>query len=202
MSAPAPRLRVVTERRQVPFRIGIIGLVVGALITIAGAALLLATQSLSVAAADGRAQIGNPIAFTADDGNYVLLLLTPAGGQTADDGEARQLDCTVTQADGSTTAVDTESSGSRLTTSAGTEIGSFTSPGGATSVLCAWNDGRDPAGVFYSVGKQHTAARLLGDILLIAGIVVLLVAVAALVIGIRGRAVTVRNTPPAAPPAG
>lgn len=58
-------------------------------------------------------------------------------------------------------------------------------------MTCAWRDGHTSPGDFYSVATLSETAHLIGNILLIGGVVVIGVGVVLLVIGIRGRSVRV-----------
>lgn len=190
-AVPVARMRVITERRRRPFIAGLACCIAGLGITLGGAALAFATQALEVATAEGRAAVGSPISFQADDETYGIILLPEATGVSPDQIPVQNLQCSVMHPDGAAQEVDTASSGSRLETSAGREAGSFEGRAGATTVTCAWRDGHTSPGDFYSVATLSETAHLIGNILLIGGVVVIGVGVVLLVIGIRGRSVRV-----------
>ena len=193
VTGPPPSLRVTTERRRRPFIAGLVCAVGGLVITLAGAVVTWSTQALEVATAEGRAQVGNPIEFDAQDRTYGLILITDLTFAGGDREPVQALDCSVLQPDGSVDEVDTGSQAVRVESDTGTEIGSFHGQDGATTVTCSWSDGRNPIGYFYSVAPTHERAELVANILLIAVVLIMGVGVVLLIIGIRGRSVTTRT---------
>jgi hypothetical protein len=191
---PATRRVVRTERRQGPFRAGVILCVAGLAALVAGGLLLTGTQAAEVLGATGRAEVGSPITFDAEARRYALVYVRgELDSEQFIERAVTNLTCTVTAEDGSTQTV----RGSRQTTASETEfgssIGSFDAVAGRTEVLCTWI--QDPGGLLqnYAVAPQRTAAEIASYVLLGLGVLLGVIGAVLLVIGIRGRAVIERR---------
>jgi hypothetical protein len=184
--APAPTRRIVTVRRQRPLRFGIAGVAVGLLAIVGGALLVSAEQAVQVAAAEGRARVGNPVTFDADEREYAITLTPdPLVGQLTED-RIGQLDCAVEHPDGTTEQLDPSSAAVRTSTSVGVFAAAFDGRGGPTAVTCTWR-GAGASGGSYSVGRTQEAVQIAGIVALVAGVVLLIAGSWAMVVGYRGR---------------
>jgi hypothetical protein len=153
---------------------------------VAGALLVSGEQAVQVAAADGRARIGNPITFDADTRQYAITLTPdPLVGRFTED-RVGQLDCAVEHPDGTTVQLDPSSATVRTSSSVGVSVATFDGRGGPTTVTCAWG-GAGATGGSYSIGATQQAVQLAGIVALVAGIVLVIAGAWAMVIGYRGR---------------
>ena len=73
-SAPSPTHRIVTERRTGWVKVGAALLGVGILFFAVGIVVVVGQQAVHLAAAKGRARVGNPITFDANDADYTVLV--------------------------------------------------------------------------------------------------------------------------------
>lgn len=186
-STPEPTRRIVTVRDARALRLGWAAVGIGIVLVVAGAAIGFGSQALQVAAAKGRAQVGNPVTFDADDGKTyaVTLIPEPTTGDFVEDRIA-QLGCEVDHPDGTTESLDASSATVRTSNSIGIYAVDFEGRGGSTTVLCSW-EGPSDLGSYYAVARTRKATRYLGTGTLVGGIVIGLLGVGALVRGYRGR---------------
>jgi hypothetical protein len=170
--------------RSVRFGWAAIG--IGIILVVVGWLIGLGSQALQVAAAKGRAKVGNPVTFDAADGKTYAITLIPEP-TTGDFVEDRigQLGCTVDHPDGTTDELDVSTATVRSSNAVGIFAADFTGRGGSTTVLCEW-DGGD-LGSFYAVARTHKATRYLGTGILIGGIVLGIAGVGLLVRGYKDR---------------
>lgn len=187
VAVPAPTRRIVTVRNQRAIRGGWLAVLAGIVLVVIGAAIGFGSQALQVAAAKGRAQVGNPITFDAEDGTtYAITLIPePTTGDFVED-RISQLGCEVDHPTGEPESLDASSAEIRTSNSIGIFAADFEGRGGETTVRCEW-EGPSDLGSFYAVAKTHRATRYLGTGALVGGIVIGLLGVGALVRGYRGR---------------
>ncbi len=185
-TTPAPTRRIVTVRNTRALRLGWVGIGVGVVLVVIGATVGWGSQALQVATAEGRAQVGNPIRFDADDGTtYAITVIPePTTGDFVED-RISQLGCTVEHPDGTTQTLNPSAASVRTSTSVGVFAADFDGRGGATTVTCAWE--RGDLGSFYAVAKTHRVTRYIGTGVLVGGILIGLAGVSALVVGYRGK---------------
>lgn len=184
---PVPTQRIVTVRNPRSLRLGWSAVGIGIVLVAIGAAVGWGSQALQVAAAKGRAQVGNPVRFDAQDGKtYAITVIPePTTGDFVED-RISQLGCEVEHPDGTTEELDPSSAEIRTSTSVGVFAADFEGRGGSTTVLCEW-EGPSDLGSFYAVARAHRATRYIGTGALVGGIVIGLLGVGALVRGYRGR---------------
>jgi len=194
MTQPVGR-RVVTERRQRPFRIGVWLAVAGVAATVLGSVLLIGHQAVQVLAAEDRTSIPDPLRFEASDGAYAVLLLPPALGDTIAGDAVAQLTCDVELANGSTTVLRGSRQGQSLETSAGESVGSFEAVAGPTTVRCDFIGSPDTLGYFVAVAPQRKSVEVVGLIAVVGGILAVLAGAGLIYVGLRGRAVIQPITP-------
>ncbi|HWJ98518.1 MAG TPA: hypothetical protein VNQ33_10190 [Acidimicrobiales bacterium] len=185
-TVPVPTRRIVTVRNERTLRLGWAAVGIGIVLVVIGAAVGFGSQALQVAAAKGRAKVGNPVTFDADDGTtYAITLIPePTTGDFVED-RISQLGCEVRHPDGTTESLDPSSAEVRTSNSIGVFATDFEGRGGSTTVLCEWE--RGDLGSFYAVARTHRATRYIGTGALVAGIVIGIGGVGALVRGYRGR---------------
>jgi hypothetical protein len=177
----------VTVRDQRAIRLGWAAIGIGVVLVVIGAAVGFGSAALQVAAAKGRAKVGNPVTFDAADGaTYAITLIPePATGDFVEDRIA-QLGCTVDHPDGTSESLDPSSADIRTSSSIGIFAADFEGRGGRTTVRCEW-EGPSDLGSFYAVARTHKATRYIGTGALVGGIVIGLIGVGALIRGYRGR---------------
>lgn len=186
------RARIVTRRRERPFRWGI-GLAVGGLLAvIVGGVVLAGGQAIQIAAASDRAEIPQPLVFNAEARTYEIVLLADPARIALPyfpDAVAR-LRCDVELADGS---ADRFGGGQtvRVETSFGTSIGSFDAAPGPTTVVCGFPGEPDTSNHFVAVAPRRTVLATGGLALLGVGLAAMGLGVVLIVVGVRGRAVAV-----------
>ncbi|MEO6115895.1 MAG: hypothetical protein ABIP33_05875 [Pseudolysinimonas sp.] len=169
-------------------------LVVGILLTVGGAVALGVGQNAEVVLAADRAEIPNPLSFSARDSAYrIVLLADPLAAQIPfQNGAEAYFLCSVERADGSSTTIDTANLSSRAETDFGVELGTFDAVAGPTNVTCRWKDDRDSQFYFYSVAPTSRMVSIAATAALIAGLLALTVAVL-LIIRARMHAATTRR---------
>ena len=188
----ADRIVVRTERLQRPIRIGGMLLSVGfLLLLIGGIATWVVGIGQAVLAYD-RAPVGETLTFGGKAGDYSLLLLTNVITPAIGNPEA-QIDCVGERPDGTSFEVNGAVALVRVETEAGVEIGRFSTTGGTTTVTCDQHGGIGGTGYFYSVAPIKSWFSIASTVALFGGILVMLVGVALLIFGFRGRAVTTRE---------
>ena len=194
---PTPTRRIVTVRRERSLRWGWGAVGLGIVLVVIGMFVGFGSQALQVAAAKGRAQVGNPITFDAAAGKTYAITLIPEP-TTGDFVEDRigQLGCTVEHPDGETEDLDVRSAEVRTSTSIGIFATDFEGRGGSTTVRCEWE--RGDLGSFYAVARTHTATRYIGTGALVGGIALGLVGVALVIRGYQGKPELQDIDPPAA----
>jgi hypothetical protein len=186
-SAPVPTRRIVTVRNERALRWGWAAVGIGIILVAIGALIGFGSQAIQVAAAKGRAQVGNPVTFDADGGTtYAITLIPePTTGDFVEDRIA-QLDCTAKHPGGDTEVLDVSSAAVRTSNSVGVFATDFKGRGGSTTILCDWGGPSDLGG-FYAVAKTHKATRYVGTGMLVGGIAIGLLGVGLLVNGYKGR---------------
>ena len=191
-ATPSATRRVVrTERRERPYRAGIALEVVGILTIVGGALLSTALSGTEVLAASGRARVGAPIEFEADDRSYVIVMIR---GETNSDGfieeSVASMDCTVTLADGTTIE---PTRGVQLVAERsdfGSTIANFDAVAGPTTVLCDGSRGQIINN--YAVAPYRGTAKIVAWALVGLGIVAVVVGAWLMAVGLRGRPVVER----------
>ncbi len=186
-AAAPPTRRIVTVRNERALRWGWAAVGLGIILVAIGSAVGVGSQALQVAAAKGRAQVGNPVTFDAErDKTYGITLIPEP--TTADFVEDRigQLDCTAEHPNGTSEELDVSTAAVRTSNSVGIFATEFEGRGGSTTVLCDWA-GPSDLGSFYAVARTHRATRYIGTGTLIGGIAIGLLGVSLLVRGYRGR---------------
>jgi hypothetical protein len=176
-------------------RIGGILMVVGILMTAAGAIATAVGQTAQITLAADRAEIPDPLEFDAKDGGYrIILLADPLAVHNpfVNNPEA-QFFCDVERADGTTAQIDTGSTFIRSATDLGTELGEFDAVAGPTTVTCHWKDDRESHRYFYSVAPSSSIVEVVALIVLIAGLLTLGLAI---LLTIRGYLIRLRNVRP------
>lgn len=190
----ADRLVVRTERRQRPIRVGYTLASIGFLLVIIGAVASWLVGIGQAAFAYDRAEIGNALTFDGKGGDYSLLLLnSPIEEATNNDLPEAEIACTGERPDGSAFELDGARQAVSSETEAGVEIGRFSTEKGTTTVTCDWKSPRDVFGYYYSVAPAASWFAIASTAVLVGGIVAIGVAVVLLVVGFRGRTVTVRE---------
>jgi hypothetical protein len=160
--------------------LGILGILAAVGLIVVGALLLAADQGLGAvdAAAEGRTP--GTARFDAEDRDYTVSL-----GSRAREGVQHDARCTVTRADGSTVRLRGDRGGVSINNKT---IGEFAGVAGPTAVECAIDERAfNRTSVRFYVAAQREWLRTLGFVVLGAGIVVLLGAVALLLMGVRSR---------------
>lgn len=187
VTPPVPTRRIVTVRNTRAIGIGWMLILVGVVLVVIGAAVGFGSQALQLAAAEGRAQVGNPVTFDAEDGaTYAITVIPePTTGDFVED-RISQLACEVRHPKGEPQTLDPSSADVRTSNSLGVFATDFEGRSGETTVLCTW-EGPSDLGSYYAVAKTHRATRYVGTGALVGGIVIGLVGVALLVRGYRGR---------------
>lgn len=188
----ADRLVVRTERLQRPIRVGSVLIAVGLILLLAGAIATWVVGIGQAVLAYDRAAVGETLTFDGKAGDYSLLLLRNPLTPFIGNPEA-QIDCAVERPDDRTIQVNGAVAAVRTETDAGIEIGRFSTTEGTTTVTCASTSAISSAGYFYSVAPVKPWFAIASTVALAAGVVVILVGVALLIIGFRGRAVTTRE---------
>jgi hypothetical protein len=168
-------------------RLGWSAIGIAIILVVVGWLIGLGSQALQVAAAKGRAKVGNPVTFDAAGGKTYAITLIPEP-TTGDFVEDRigQLDCSVAHPDGSTDDLDVSTATVRSSNAAGIFAADFEGRGGTTTVRCAWGGPSDLGG-FYAVARTHKATRYVGTGLLVGGIVLGIAGVGLLVRGYKAR---------------
>jgi hypothetical protein len=176
-AVPAPLARSV--------RLGWAAIGIAIVLVVVGWLIGLGSQAWQVAAAKGRAKVGNPVTFDAADGKTYAITLIPEP-TTGDFVEDRigQLGCTVDHPDGTTDELDVSTATVRSSNAAGIFAADFTGRGGSTTVRCDW-EGPSDLGSFYAVARTHKATRYVGTGVLVGGIVLGIIGVSLLVRGYR-----------------
>ena len=187
----APRRHVTTERRRRPFWAGVGLCALGLVVLLVGAAVLWTTQTVQVLGAKARGEVGTPLRFDADPGDYSVVLLSNPLVRRDQDNAIVRIRCAVTTPDGARRRLDTTS---RLETTLGRELASFNTEAGAATVRCRWKDSASTEGYVYAVAPRHTTVEGVGTGLTAAGVLLALLGVPLIVIGVRGRAVMHRGT--------
>lgn len=186
-----PRLRIVTLRRETPFRLGI-GLAIGGLaLTIGGGVLLAGDQAVQLAAASDRAEVPELLVFDAEARRYEVVL-RPAPGIAVPyiPDPVAALRCDVERADGTRQQLG-DGETVRVETSFGTSIGSFEAAPGRTVVACSFPSETSTSNYFVTVAPRREALRVVALALLVAGVVAMAIGTGLIIIGVRGRAVAV-----------
>jgi hypothetical protein len=184
-ATPAPTRRIVTVRRTGAIKLGL-ALVIGGIALIAvGSVIAVGQQAVQLAAASGRARVGNPIRFDAEEARYVVTFVADPIARDFAEDRIQYMDCTVRHADG-TEDLDPASASMRLASSAGVFIDDFRGRGGPTEVTCEWQRNHDVAGS-YVVAKSRKSVEIIGTVALVAGILVLIGGISALIVGYRGK---------------
>lgn len=196
-ATPVPTRRIVTVRRAGALRWGWACVGVGILLVAVGALIGTGSQALQVATAKGRAQVGNPVTFDADEGKTYAITVIPEP-TTGDFVEERisQLGCAVEHPDGTTEALDASSAEVRTSTSIGIFAVDFEGRGGSTTVRCEW-EGPSDLGSFYAVARANRATRYVGTGILLGGLAVGLVGVGLVIRGYKGKPELQDIDPPA-----
>lgn len=190
----ADRLVVRTERRRRPIRVGFTLAAIGLLLVIVGGVASWIAGIGQAALAYDRAEVGEALAFDGKSGDYsVLLLNSPVEQATNNDLPEAELACTGERPDGSSFELDGARQAVSSETEAGVEIGRFSTGTGSTSVTCDWKTPRDVFGYYYSVAPAPSWFAIGSTAVFIAGFVAIAAAVVLLIVGYRGRAVTVRE---------
>ena len=189
--APATTRRVVrTERLRKPLIAGGVLGVVGLIAALVGGAILYLAQGAEVLAAIGRADVGDPIAFDADDGSYALVFMPSIPNN---DGFRRvamsNLVCDIAGPDGSAQTVRGSRQATALETNFGWSIGSFDAVPGPNEVRCSF--ARNVGGNLrmYAVAPERAGAKSVASALTTGGLAVGLAGVAMIVYGWRGRSI-------------
>lgn len=187
-------MQVPTVRRTGLLKVGGLLASFGFLALLVGGIVLAGQQVVQVAAAKGRARVGNPITFDARDGkDYAVTLIPDPGSADFTEGHIADLECTVTHPGGATDDLDVRRASTRVTSSVGILAARFTGHGGRTTVACEWSEGHEYQGS-YAVARSRSSVRIAGIALVAGGIVGLVVGIPLIVLGFRGR-------PEVAPPA-
>lgn len=169
-------------------------LLAGILLTAGGAITLGVSQNAEVVLAADRAEIPDPLQFSARDSAYrIVLLADPLAAQIPfQNGAEAYFLCAVDRADGSTATIDSGNLPSRAETDLGIELGTFDAVAGPTSVTCRWKDDRDSHFYYYSVAPTSPLLGIVAAGALIAGLLALATAIL-LIIRARMHAVTNRR---------
>lgn len=184
---PVPTRRIVTVRNERTIRAGAAAVVLGIALVAIGSVVTAGSQALQVARAQGRAEVGNPIAFDAEaEATYAITVIPEPTTSDFVEDRIAQLGCEVEHADGTTEVLDPSSADVRTSTSFGIFATDFSGRAGPTTVRCEW-EGPSDLGSYYAVAETHRATRYLGTGSIVAGIVIGLVGVGALIRGYRGR---------------
>ena len=191
--APPTRRVVVTERRTRPLRAGVVLAAVGALCFLGGVLTTVVVENAEVFAAVDRANVGNPIRFDAEPRSYSLVFIRgEVDSETFRDRAVRNLECTITAADGATQVVNGSQQTVYSQSALGSSIGTFDAAGGPTTVLCEFL--RNPGGILqnYAVAENHATAKIVSWVAIGVGVLLSIVGASLIVIGVRGRAVVTR----------
>ena len=178
-------------RRQGAVATGAALAVASVVALVVGFVLIGATQAIEVAAAEGRARVGNAVSFDADARTYVVIFTPDPGTEPFVGDRLAQLDCVATYGDGTVDEIDTRSTAERTTTSIGTVAATFDGREGTVEVRCEWRRGSGLSSGSYSVAVRHTKARLAAYGAIGLGTAAGIAAAVALTIGFRGRQVVV-----------
>ncbi|WP_436796054.1 hypothetical protein [Actinospongicola halichondriae] len=194
-TSPPPTLRVRTERRRHPLRIGIAIGAFGLFGLVAGAVITWTNQALQVAAPVARVALPSSTTFEAEDRGYVIVLDRVSSASRLGITKADpvvDVRCSIARADGSTVVVDGSRSTVRTDTDLGTSVGRFEASQGTTTVECDW--ARLPSAAYrFVIAPERQGLVVAGMAGVIGGIAMLLLAIPFLWIGIRGRAVVERE---------
>lgn len=188
---PATTRRVVrTERLRRPIVAGALLCAIGLIAALGGAVALYLAQASEVLASIGRADVGDTIAFDADDGWHALVFLPSFPNH---DGYRRtamsNLVCDVVGPDESIQTVRGSRQETAVVTDFGWSIGSFAAVPGRNEVRCSFT--REVGGIvrMYAVAAERPGAKALGSALTTSGFVVGLLGAGLIAYGWRGRSV-------------
>jgi hypothetical protein len=184
--AAVPSRRIVTERRDRPFRIGIWCAIVGLLLLVVGAIAFSAQQTIRTVGGD-KAFLGSAVTFDADQRSYDILgIRPPTVADDVFDTAVANITCEVTLADGTQLTVDHDDVSLATSTDIGVLITRFDAVPGPTTVLCDW-ERRPISGAAYSVATSHRLFEFISLGVIGMGILVGLVGSYLIAIGVRGR---------------
>lgn len=184
--APEPAASTVTTRRTGWMRGGAAAVALGFLLLIVGGLLLAGQQVVQLAAAKGRARVGNPVTFTSKDGNYRVIFTPDPLSSDSDDPPVQQLDCTVEDPDGGVRKLNTASAAVRLNAPGGVTAAEFRAQVGSTTVHCTWGGVVDRGGS-YSVARTRKPVQVAALAGLAGGGTLLVFGIFAVGHGYRGR---------------
>ena len=188
---PAPRRRIQTERRTRPLRWGIASCVAGLLVLVGGGLLLTATSAAEVIGADDRAEIPDELRFEAEARRYAIVLIRDPVAFGVPGDPVAELSCAVTLADGTTDLVKGSRQAISLETDVGESVGAFDAVAGETAVACSFASSANPELYFVAVAPDRPSWTIAAYAMVVAGLVVIGVGIALIIVGVRGHMVVV-----------
>lgn len=190
---PRTKRVVRTERRERPFKIGIVLTGLGVMTFLLGILLSVVLGAAEVLGAVDRAEVGTPITFDAEDRTYVVVFIRgELDSEQFRNRAVANMRCEVTTAEGESIAIDGSSRAVASETDFGSSVGTFDAVAGPTTVACDFV--RDPGGLLqnYAVAPERKGAKIGSWALLGVGAVLAIVGVRLIITGVRGRSVVER----------
>jgi hypothetical protein len=191
------RRRIQTERRERPFRWGIVACVVGLIVVVSGGLALNATQAAQVIGAGDRAEIPDELRFDAEARRYAIVLIRDPAAFGVPGDPVANLRCTVTLADGTTDLVEGNRQAISLETEVGESVGAFDGVEGDTTIACVFANSSNPELYYVAVAPDRASWAIAAYVMIAAGLLMSGIGVALVIIGVRGRMVIVDGASPA-----